>query len=150
MNILSSVPRFAAVLLLASGAAQAQSASPCPQLPASSGLVWTHQAGPDFDFCKAMRADGSQAFGVFIGEESPFKPKASNRAEAGSIEGRGVYWYRGELAADPNVQVRETLVELPGGRVAHIWMKARNPEELAREMALAQSLRFTDSRVSGR
>ena len=150
MNIRISGLASAAGLLLFAGIAQAQSTSPCPHLPASSGLTWTHQAGPDFDFCKAMRADGTQAFGVFIGEESPFEPKGSNRAETGTIEGRGIYWYRGEVAGDPNVQVRETLVELADDRVAHIWMKARNPQELAREMALAQGLRFSDSRISGR
>lgn len=148
MNILTS--GLAAGLLAAAGMAQAQNAGPCPQLPPDSGLSWTHQAGPDFDFCKAMRADGTQAFGVFIGEDSPFEPKGSNRAESGTIEGRGIYWYRGEVAGDPDVQVRETLVELGDDREAHIWLKARNPQELAREMALAQALRFTDSRVSGR
>ncbi len=150
MNILTSGLASGVGLLLFAGIAQAQATGPCPQLPADSGLTWTHQAAPAFDFCKAMRADGTQALGVFIGEESPFEPKGSNRAEAGTIEGQPIYWYRGELAGDPNVQVRETLVELGDDRVAHIWMKARNPQELAREMALAQGLRFSDSRISGR
>ena len=150
MNILASGLTSAVVLFLVAGGAQAQSANPCPQLPADSGLAWVHQAGPDFDFCKAMRADSTQAFGVFIGEDSPFEPKGNNRAEAGTIEGQRIYWYRGEVAGDPNVQVRETLVKLGEDRVAHIWMKARNPQELAREMALAQELRFSDNRVSGR
>ena len=150
MNILASGLTSAAALLLFAGSAQAQSAGPCPQLPADSGLAWVHQAGPDFDFCKAMRADGTQAFGVFIGEESPFEPKGNNRAEVGTIEGQGIYWYRGQVAGDPTVLVRETLVKLDKDRVAHIWMKARNPQELAREMALAQGLRFSDSRISGR
>ena len=97
-----------------------------------------------------MRADGTQAFGVFIGEDSPFEPKGNNRAEVGTIEGQGIYWYRGQVAGDPTVLVRETLVKLGKDRVAHIWMKARNPQELAREMALAQGLRFSDSRISGR
>ena len=150
MKILTSGLASAAGLLLFAGFAQAQATGPCPQLPADSGLTWTHQAAPDFDFCKAMRVDGTQAFGVFIGEESPFEPNGNNRAEAGTIDGRQIYWYRGQVAGDPNVQVRETLLELGKDRVAHIWMKARNPQELAREMALAQALRFGDSRISGR
>lgn len=150
MNILTSGLASVAGLLLVGGVAHAQATSPCPQLPADSGLAWTHQAAPDFDFCKAMRADGTQAFGVFIGEESPFEPKGNNRAEAGTVDGRRIYWYRGQVAGDPTVQVRETLVELDDDRVAHIWMRARNPQELAREMALAQGLRFGDSRLSGR
>jgi len=150
MNILTSGLASAVGLLLIGGVAQAQATGPCPQLPAESGLTWTHQAAPDFDFCKAMRSDGTQAFGVYIGEESPFEPNGNNRAEAGSIDGHRIYWYRGQVAGDPGVQVRETLLELGKDRVAHIWMKARNPQELAREMALAQALRFGDSRISGR
>jgi len=150
MNILASGLASAVGLMLFAGVAHAQATGPCPQLPPDSGLTWTHQAAPDFDFCKAMRADGTQAFGVFIGEESPFEPKGNNRAEAGAIDGRSIYWYRGQVAGDPNVQVRETLLQLGEDRVAHIWMKARNPQELAREMALAQALRFSDSRISGR
>ena len=150
MNILTSGLASAVGLMLFAGVAHAQATGPCPQLPPDSGLTWTHQAAPDFDFCKAMRADGTQAFGVFIGEESPFEPKGNNRAEAGTVDGQRIYWYRGQLAGDPAVLVRETLLELGGDRVAHIWMKARNPQELAREMALAQRLRFSDSRISGR
>ena len=54
------------------------------------------------------------------------------------------------LAASRVKESGETLVKLGKDRVAHIWMKARNPQELAREMALAQGLRFSDSRISGR
>ena len=48
---------------------------------------------------------------MFIGRESPFEPKGSNRAEAGTIEGQPIYWYRGQVSGDPNVQVRETLLK---------------------------------------
>lgn len=135
-------------LLVASGAASAQAAGgPCPRLEADTGLAWEHVAGPDFDFCKALDPDGVQALGVFIGKESPFEPQRRNRAEDGRIGTRAVTWYRGELAGQPDVHVRETLVELPDGRVAHVWLRADSAEELALDLEMAAGLGFEPVRL---
>jgi hypothetical protein len=137
-----------ACLLAVSGTVSAQAAGgACPRLDADTGLAWEHVAGPDFDFCKALDPDGVQALGVFIGKDSPFEPERRNRAEDGAIGGQPVTWYRGELAGQPDVQVRETIVELPDGRVAHVWLRADSAEELALDLEMASGLSFDPVRL---
>lgn len=162
-----SVPALLSVALLAlAGAAHAQVAAPqaataqaaapqvlappdaCPQLPANSGLAWQHKASANSDFCRAIREDGSEAFGLYIASDSPFKPNRSDREEQSSIDGREVYWYRSELANQPNVQARETLVELGNGRMAHMWIQAGSPEQLNQALQQTQALRFPQTRLS--
>ncbi len=137
-------------LLAMAGAAHAQSSpdSVCPQLPADSGLSWEHKSTRTSDFCRALRADGSEAFGLFIAAESPFKPNRGNRAEQASIDGRPIHWYRSEIAAQPKVQARETLIELPGGRVAHMWVQAPSEPQLAEALSQAAQLRFRTAQLS--
>jgi hypothetical protein len=127
--------------------AQAQDQGNCPQLPALSGLTWEYRASGDSDFCRALRADGSEAFGLYISRKANFEPKRGNRAEAGTIDGQSMYWYKGELATKPDVQVRETLVELTDGRVAHIWLQS-DPQQLGVNIQQAQSIRFPAARLS--
>ena len=131
-------------LLLLGVAAQAQAQDPnaCPQLPVDSGLAWQHQNAGDSEFYRALREDGTEAFGMVIGRDSPFEPNRSNREETGLIDGREVQWYRAELALKPGVQARETLVELPDGRVAHIWLQAGSAEALDTAFGQAEGLRF--------
>ncbi|MFP7723655.1 hypothetical protein [Lysobacter sp. A3-1-A15] len=131
-------------LLLLGVAAQAQAQDPnaCPQLPVDSGLAWQHQNAGDSEFCRALRADGSEAFGMVIGRDSPFDPDRSNREETGRIDGREVQWYRAEIALKPGVQARETLVRLADGRVAHIWLQARSDDALVEAFGQAEALRF--------
>lgn len=140
------------LLALAAGAqAQDQVANEaCPQLPADAGLVWQHKGTANSDFCRALRADGSEAFGLYIAAESPFKPKRGDRAEQASIDGRDVTWYRSELAAKPDVQARETLLELPDGRVAHIWVQANSPAQLGEAIGQTRSLHFQSARLSSK
>lgn len=146
----SIVHALAAVALLAGGHAAAQSApDACPQLPASSGLTWEYKAAGTTQFCRALRADGSEAFGLYIAKDSPFRPSRGNRAEAARIDGRDLHWYRSELAGKPDVQARETLVELPDGRVAYLWIQAASAQELGESITQADSLRFGDVRVAG-
>ena len=139
-------------LILAAGAAHAQSDADavCPQLPADSGLTWMHKSTAASDFCRAVRADGSEAFGLFIANDSPFKPSRGNRAEQASIDGREVQWYRSELSQRPDVQARETVVELPGGRVAHVWVQATSAEQLAEALAQTRELRFRNAQLSSK
>ncbi|HEU4813606.1 MAG TPA: hypothetical protein VFS99_05200, partial [Xanthomonadaceae bacterium] len=138
-------------LLLAAGSAQGQStaAAPCPHLAAASGLAWEHRAGPDYDFCRALDAAGTQVLGVYVGADSPFEPYEDLAAETGTIDGREVTWYSSELAGDPEAQVRETLLVLPDGREAHVWLRAANRNELAGKLELAQGLSFEPVLLSG-
>ena len=137
--------------LVAGGQVQAQTQSEdgaCPQLPAESGLTWQHKAAAKSDFCRALRADGSEAFGLYISSTSPFKPNRSEREEQASIDGHNVTWYRSELAAQPGIEARETLLELADGRVAHIWIQSQNSAQLTEALQQAQSMRFQSARLS--
>lgn len=140
------------LLALAAGA-QAQdplATDACPQLPADADLVWQHKATASSDFCRALRADGSEAFGLYIASASPFKPKRSDRAEQASIDGREVTWYRSELANKPDMQARETLLELADGRIAHIWVQADSPAQLGEALQQTRALRFQSARLSSK
>lgn len=130
------------VLLVLAAAAQAQDPAACPQLPADAELIWEHRGSASYDFCRALRSDGSEAFGLYIAAESPFEPKRGNREEAGVIGGREIHWYRAELAAQPNVMARETLIELGDGRMAHVWMQTRSPEQHSSVLQVMRDLRF--------
>lgn len=131
------------------GTVYAQSPDNCPTLAADSGLTWKQLDGPGFTFCKALRdADGSEAFAVTISEDSPFKPRRGNRVEQASIDGHDVYWYRSEVAAAPNVLVRETLLELEQDRVAHISLQAGSQEQLADLLRQVGAIRFQEKRLS--
>ena len=129
-------------LLAIAGFAQAQSTAACPALPADSGLTWETKMAGDTQFCRALRADGSEAFGLYIATHTAFKPGRSNRAEEARIDGRATYWYRSELAAQPDLQARETVISLPDGRVAYLWIQARSAQELSSAMAQTGALRF--------
>lgn len=140
------------LLLALAGGAQAQNpadvSAACPQLTADSGLAWQHKATQDSDFCRAMRNDGSEAFGLYIANQTPFKPNRGDREERASIDGHDVIWYRSELANTPGVQARETLLELADGRVAHVWIQAKSAEQLGEALQQAQAMRFRSSRLS--
>jgi hypothetical protein len=137
--------------LLWSGHAVAQSAAEnCPELPAGADLGWDVVNGPDFVFCKAIRAsDGTQAFSVMLGRESPFRPDRNLREEEAEIDGHDVRWYRADVATRQNVLVRETLVELGRRSQAHIEVRADSEDLLAQNRQLAERLRFRDGAVGG-
>lgn len=148
----STIRAMTAVALLASaGFVHAQSLSgACPDLPADSGLTWEYKAAATTEFCRALRADGSEAFGLYMAKDSPFEATRANRAEEAMIDGRQVQWYRTELAGKPDVQARETVVSLPDGRVAYIWIQARSEQELGESINRANSVRFgRAARVAG-
>lgn len=137
-------------LLAAAGFAQAQSAGPCPSLPADTGLTWETRSAGGTQFCRALRADGTEAFGLYMAAESPFRPSRGNRAEEATIDGRPVYWYRSEIAGQPSVVARETLVNLPNGRVAYLWIQATSQDELKRTLAQTNGLRFDGVQLSSK
>jgi hypothetical protein len=135
------------LLLPLAGTAAAQDAGACPYLAAETGLTWEHRGGPGSDFCRAIRQDGSEAFGMTIAKDAPFKPKGGNRAENVTIDGRQVTWYRTEIAGT-QIQARETRVELPDGRVAYMWVQANSPEQLNQVLQQTQSMKFGSTRLS--
>ena len=138
----SLVPILAGLLLGTHGVANAQDAGAYPQLPANTGLTWEHRASGDADFCRALRGDGSEAFGLYISPKPNFEPVRADRKERGEIDGRQVYWYRAEIAAKPGIEARETLLELPDGRAVHIWLQAPSREQLDAGFQLTQALHF--------
>jgi hypothetical protein len=119
----------------------AQPAS-CPQLPANAGLAWEARSTADSDFCRALRSDGSEAFGLYISAKPNFEPNPRNPQEIGRVDGRDVVWYRAEIATDPGVQARETLLQLADGRYAHVWLQADSAAALAADYRLVGDLRF--------
>jgi len=143
-----ALPWLALVFVVCASAQEPAAPGACPFLPADSGLHWEHRAGADSDFCRALRADNSEAFGLYIAAKSPFEPKRSDRAEASTIDGKAMHWYRGELAGKPNIQVRETLLDIGNGKHAHIWMQAASPEQLREVIGQTEGLRFPSTRLS--
>lgn len=123
-------------------AAQAQNPAACPQLPADAKLAWEHRGSGSADFCRALRSDGSEAFGVYIAAESPFSPKRVNRDVEGFVDGRKMYWYRAETALKPDVTALETLIQLDDGRVAHIWLQSSSDAQMQEVMGITPNLRF--------
>ena len=120
----------------------AQQAPACPQLSSDTGLTWEYRGSGDTDLCRALRADGSEAFGLVISRKPTFEPLRPDRAERSTVDGRDVFWYRAELAQKPGVQARETVIELPNGRSAHLWLQADNTDKLQAGFQLVQGLRF--------
>jgi hypothetical protein len=130
-------------LIALAGMAHAQSTSgPCPALPADAGLTWETKTAGDTQFCRAIRADGSEAFGLYIAAQTAFKPSRGNRAEEASIDGHDTRWYRSEIAGQPGLQARETAIELPDGRVAYLWIQAKSSDELTQALTQTSALKF--------
>jgi hypothetical protein len=135
----------ACVLLAGMGLAStavAQQSPACPQLPGDAGLTWEYRGSGGTDLCRALRADGSEAFGLVISAKPTFEPQRPDRAERSQIDGRDVTWYRAELAAKPGVQARETVIALPDGRSAHLWLQADDDDKLAAGFRTLQGLHF--------
>ncbi len=145
MKRLFSLP----LLLGLTAVAHAQSAAECPRLP-NAQLNWDQRARGDTLLCRAIREDGSEAFGVSITPEAPYELKRSNRLGPGTIDDLSVNWYRGELAIQPGVQVRETMFQLGDGRSVHIWLQAGSDAELNQLIGTVQSIRFDANRLSSK
>lgn len=122
--------------------ANAQDSSACPPLPASASLTWEIIQPQGLVFCRALRADGSQAFAVTLSQESPFRPSRGLREEKAQVNGQSTWWYRSELGGSSTQIVRETLVETADKRVAHISILANTPEQLAQSQQWVSELRF--------
>jgi hypothetical protein len=142
-------PLFGCVLALGvAAAAHAQPANACPQLPADSGLIWQQRGNDAFLICSALTRTGEEAFGLSLSADSPFQPRRSNREERGTVGGKEIRWYRAEVGTQPDLLVRETLVELGRDRVAHIWVRTHSEELLHSRLALVEQLEFDAPRLS--
>lgn len=139
-----------AALSLVPLGAFAQDAVRCPTLPADAGLRWELLEGPDFRFCRALRqGDGSELFTVTISGDNPFEPRRGDRAEPAVIDGHEGHWYRSQVAGNPDLIVRETLLELDSGQVAHISLRVADEAQKQEAMRLAGGMRFaSDQRLS--
>ena len=145
------LPRIAAAILLSAllaPLAHAQQADECPRLPGDTALTWTQRSSDAFLICRAIDADGREAFGLYLAGSSPFQPARANREERGVVAGREIRWYRGEVAADPTTLVRETLVPLDNGQVMHVWLHARTADQLQYNQRLVEALRFDEARFT--
>lgn len=138
-----------ALSALAGPALAQEAAGGCPQLPTVQ-LTWQQRDYGQTTLCRAIREDGSEAFGVSITPEAPYELKRSKRRNTGTINDQAVYWYEGELATKPGALVRETMFELGDGRNVHIWMQADSETQLSQELGTVQSLRFDTSRLSSK
>ncbi|MCL1634092.1 hypothetical protein M2650_05530 [Luteimonas sp. SX5] len=145
MKLLFSLP----LLLGLAGSVHAQNASECPRLPTVQ-LSWEQRDRGDTLLCRAIREDGSEAFGVSITPDAPYELRRSNRLGPGTVGEQSVYWYRGELATQPGVQVRETMFELADGRSVHIWLQAGSDAELTQLIGTVQAVRFDANMLSSK
>jgi hypothetical protein len=115
----------------------------CPTLPAetSETLRWEVVRPPGMLFCRAIATtDGTEAFALTVSRESPFRPRRGNRAETGLLNGREVWWYRGELPNQPTVLIREMLIRFAEDGVIHVSLRANDTETLTRHQQLVLSL----------
>ncbi|WP_394004773.1 hypothetical protein ACF3M1_06515 [Luteimonas sp. WGS1318] len=138
--------------LLCAGAAHAQSANDCPQLPSGTTTQWEVQQGPSFVFCRAVERDTArQAFAVTIGRDATFKPRRTDRVgDRVTIDGNQTYWHAPQNDLLAGTLVRETLLELPSGDYAHIIVRANDETQLTRALRDAEGLHFSDIRLGSK
>jgi hypothetical protein len=123
--------------------AATDAAARCPSLSEEMAKTvrWDAMQIRDMLLCRALLNDsGAEAFAMTISEESPFRAKRALRAETGVLDGREVQWYRGEVANEPDAQIRETLIELEDERLVHIYLRAPDAVTLAARQKMAESL----------
>lgn len=136
---------FIASLLL-SGAAPVVAAdaaeSPCPTLPAKSGLTWKHNAGAAFVVCRALRGD-SQVFGVYLGNSPSYNHREEDKAETSMVGTYEATWYNVSPDEKRGAYAREALIrfgdkDIDG--VAHIWISAANADEFASALKVLEGV----------
>lgn len=141
-----------ALLFVCAPLAQAQEASsPCPALPSQAAeLFWTDMQAGNLHLCRAIDAEGREAFAVTSSRDTPFKPQRNLREEQGRFGGSTLWWYRSEIAGRPDELVRETLLEIDRNRVAHVVIRTRDAAELKQYQNVVENLRFGDPGLAQR
>ncbi|MBB3344049.1 hypothetical protein [Luteimonas sp. RC10] len=135
-------------LCCGTAAAQAESASACPQLPVIANVQWSVQESEDFVFCRAIEFDTQrQPFAVAIGRTPTFQPRRGERiGHPVRIDGLSAWWHAPQNDLTSAI-VRETLLELASGHYAHIIVRADDPAQLARTLRQVEQLEFADVRL---
>ncbi len=150
MNPLSSLSFVLSAALFAS-TASAQSAPACPTLPSdAANLQWTTLRTDSALLCRAMDANGQEAFAVTVARKSPFKPTGSLREESGQMQGQKLWWYRTEIAGRPDELVRETLVKLSADRLVHVFIRTSDKDTMGRYQRVVHGLQFDAGNVAQR
>lgn len=132
------------LLSLAAPMSLAQSLSGCPALPIGTGLHWEQSGSASLVICKALDAQGTQAFGVMLTSKEPDGPSGA-REEKGRIDGHKARWYRSQIANRPDAQTRMAVIELDDDRYAQVWIDAPTAADLETRMATVSSLQFGPS-----
>jgi hypothetical protein len=117
----------------------------CPAFPADAAesMRWEVLRVPNTLLCRALLTEGgAEAFALTVSPESPFKPRRGDRAEIGTLNGRELQWYRGEVPNDKAGMIRETLIRVGEEQVVHVFMRATDPETRARRQQMVLSLPF--------
>lgn len=117
----------------------------CPAFPADAteSMRWEVLRVPNTLLCRALLTEsGAEAFALTVSPESPFKPRRGDRAEVGTLNGREIQWYRGEVPNDKDGLIRETLIQVGEEQVVHVFLRATDPEILARRQQMVLSLPF--------
>jgi hypothetical protein len=130
-----------------------QSDVSCPTLPASvmDELQWVTLQTDSALLCRAVnKGNGNEALAVTLSRKSPFRPSRDLRAEQGQVAGKTLWWYRAEIAGRPDTLVRETLVQLDSGRVAHAFIMTKDAVTLNRYQQVIQALDFATPSVATR
>lgn len=133
------------LLLLAAPMCLAQSAMTCPTLPVGTALHWERSGSGSLLICKALDAQGAQAFGVMLTSKAPDKPSGA-REEKGVIDSHQARWYHAQIANRPDAQTRLAVIELDNDRYAQIWIDAPNQAALETSMATVRNLQFDPNR----
>ena len=117
----------------------------CPALSKESQFSWKRTEGPDFDICRAISdKDGSELFGMYLGNHPSVKPAEALVAETSRIGKARVTWYITNPSS-PNAIARETVVQLPSEkfpRFAHIWFSVTGAQEREQRLVQIGALNF--------
>jgi len=119
----------------------AQSVNDCPVLPVGTALHWEQSGSASLVICKALDAQGAQAFGVMLTRKEPDKPSGA-REEKTKIDGHKTRWYRSQIANRPDAQTRMAVIELDDDRYAQVWIDAPSAADLETSMATVRNLQF--------
>jgi hypothetical protein len=122
-----------AALSMLAPAAMAAEALPraCPALPEETGLHWETRDQGKFLLCRAMDIENRQAFGIMLTEDKPdIRLNKSHRAEAGVINGQGMYWYYPDAGGNTLATRRITVVEIGEDQYAQIWIDATDEQRM--------------------
>ena len=129
-----------------SAASFAQDNASCPALPAKSDVEWQYQRGPDFDVCYAVVGkDRHQLFGLYMGVAPNFHTKDHKKAELGSVAGIAVQWYLDDSnTSHSRATVLAVHSKADTDYQAHVWIDAKNAEQLLKAKLVLGAIRFRD------